>query len=141
MFLLDTNVASELRKARTPRIEPKVSAWAERTPAALMYLSTVTVLELEVGVLQMERRDPTQGAVLRRWFERGLLASFEARILSFDLAAAHRGSALHVPDRRPFHDALIAATALAHGLTVVTRNTRDFAPMGVPVLSPWDLPA
>lgn len=140
MFLLDTNVASELRKARTGRIAPSVRAWAERTPETHMYLSTITVLELEIGVLQMERRDPSQGRALRRWFERQILASFTDRILEFDIATARRCARHHVPDRRPTNDAIIAATALVHGLTVVTRNTRDFEATGVPLLDPWELP-
>jgi predicted nucleic acid-binding protein len=141
MFLLDTNVASELRKVTTGRIAPAVRAWAERTPETHMYLSAITVLELEIGVLQMERRDPNRGRVLRRWFERQVLTTFADRILDFDAAIARRCAPHHVPDRRPTNDAIIAATALVHGLTVATRNTRDFEPMGVPLLNPWELPA
>lgn len=138
MFLLDTNVTSELRKITAGRADDNVRVWAERTSEHLMYLSTATLLELEMGVIQMERRDPKQGAMLRQWLEAQVLTSFAGRILSFDTAIARRGAMLHVPDRRPAYDAIIAATALVHGLTVVTRNTRDFEPMGVSLLNPWE---
>lgn len=135
MYLLDTNVVSELRKAR--RADAVVRAWAEETPTGLFWLSTITLLELEIGVLRMERRDAAQGALLRRWLENWVLVRFGERMLSVDIAAAREGARLHVPDPRPERDALIAATALVHGLTLVTRNTADFEPMGVSLLNPW----
>jgi predicted nucleic acid-binding protein len=95
-------------------------------------------MELEVGVLQLERRDRAQGSVLREWLEGYVLPTFGGRVLAFDLAVARRCAGLHVPDRSPRHDAIIAATALVHGLTVVTRNTRDFEPTGVGLLNPWE---
>lgn len=135
MFLLDTNVVSELR--RPERADANVRAWASSTPAALYVISVVTVLELERGTLLMERRDARQGAILRRWLEREILAPLADRILPIDAAIARQCASLHVPHPRPERDALIAATALAHGLTVVTRNTTDFEPMGVGLLNPW----
>lgn len=135
MFLLDTNVVSELRKLR--RANPNVEVWATSTTPASMYLSVMTVLEIEIGVLLTERRDHRQGAVLRRWFETKVVTQFASRILPVDVAIARRCAALHVPDPRPERDALIAATALVHGLTVVTRNVADFEPMGVTALNPW----
>jgi predicted nucleic acid-binding protein len=138
MFLLDTNVVSELR--RPERADANVRSWALDTPTALYAISVVTVFELERGALRMERRDIAQGAVLRRWLENDVLARFAARILPIDTAIARRCAALHVPDPRPERDALIAATALTHGLTVVTRNAADFEPMGVAVLNPWLAP-
>ena len=135
MFLLDTNVVSELR--RPERANTHVRSWAAKTPAELYALSVVTVQELERGALLMERRDARQGAVLRRWLEEEVLKRLAARILPIDAAIARRCAHLHVPDPRPERDALIAATALTHGLTVVTRNTADFEPMGVAVLNPW----
>jgi hypothetical protein len=134
MFLLDTNVVSELR--RPERADANVRRWASSTPIELHAISVVTVLELERGTLLMERRDAVQGAILRRWLEQEVLAS-HAGILPVDLAVARRCATLHVPDPRPERDALIAATALVHGLTVVTRNAGDFEPMGVAVLNPW----
>jgi toxin FitB len=137
MFLLDTNVVSELRKAKTGKAHARVAAWATKVPAGSLYLSAITLLELEMGVLQIERRDPTQGAVLRRWFDAHVLPAFAGRVLSVDTAVALQCARLHVPDKLSEHDAMIAATALVHGMTVVTRNVADFEPSGVPVLNPW----
>ena len=134
-YLIDTNVWSELRSRG--RADSNVRTWAERADPAEMYLSVVTVFELERGVLLIERRDSQQGLRLRRWLEQHVLEPFEGQILPIDTAIARRCAALHVPDPRPERDALIAATALAHGLTVVTRNTNDFAPMGVALRNPW----
>jgi predicted nucleic acid-binding protein len=135
MFLLDTNVVSELR--RPERADANVRAWASNTPAELYALSVVTVLELERGILIMERRDAEQGAILRRWLEDEILAPLAARILPIDIAVTRQCANLYVPDPRPERDALIGATALEHGLTVVTRNTTDFESMGVALLNPW----
>ncbi|MEZ4322472.1 MAG: type II toxin-antitoxin system VapC family toxin [Myxococcota bacterium] len=138
MFVLDTNVVSELRKVAAGKAAPGVTAWSENTPPGAMFVSAITVLELELGVLAVERRDPASGAVLRAWLETRVLPVFDARVLSVDAAVARRCAALHVPDPRSERDALIAATALVHGMTVVTRNVRDFEPMGVQVVNPWD---
>jgi toxin FitB len=138
MFLLDTNVVSELRK--TTRAEPAVRAWASVHSPDLFHLSTMTLMELEIGVLRIERRDKPQGDRLRHWLQQVVVAQFDGRILDIDTAIARRCAHLHVPDPRPERDALIAATALVHGLTVVTRNTADFAPMGVALLNPWLAP-
>ncbi|MEQ1697946.1 MAG: type II toxin-antitoxin system VapC family toxin [Hyphomicrobiaceae bacterium] len=135
MYLLDTNVVSELR--RPERADSNVRSWASNTPVELYALSVVTVLELERGTLLIERRDTKQGAVLRRWLELEILAPLAERILPINSPIARRCAALHVPDPRPERDALIAATALVHGLTVVTRNIADFEPMGVKLFNPW----
>jgi toxin FitB len=135
MFLLDTNVVSELR--RPERADANLRAWASNTPAELCATSVVTVVELERGILLMERRDSVQGRVLRRWLEEEILARLAARILPIDTVVARQCARLHVPDPRPERDALIAATALTHGLTIVTRNVTDFEPMGVALLNPW----
>lgn len=135
MYLLDTNVVSELRKAA--RADASVRAWAENTAAGSSWLSTITALELEIGVLRMERRDVAQGAQLRRWLEDWVLTRFKERMLDVDVTVAREGARLRVPDPRPERDALIGATALTHGLTLVTRNVGDFEPMGVALLNPW----
>ena len=137
MFLLDTNVISEQRKMGTAREHPHVSAWTRATALETMSVSVVTLRELETWVLLWERRDPPQGLHMRRWYEDGVLAAFASRIHPVDQAVATRCAALHVPDPRPVADSLIAATALVYGLTVITRNTADFAPMGVKCLDPW----
>ena len=137
MYLLDTNVVAELRKAKSRKADQKVLAWANRVSPGSLFLSVITVLELEVGTLLMERRDPTQGAVLRFWLNTHVFPAFRDSILSVDTAVAQRCARLHVPDPRPDRDTLIAATALVHGMTVVTRNVDDFVPTGVNVLNPW----
>lgn len=141
MFLLDTNVVSELRKARTGRADPRVTAWASAIPASDLFLSVIVVQELEIGILQVERRDPAQGALLRAWLEDHVLPTFSDRLLPVDAAVARRSARLNVPDPRPYRDELIAATALVRGMTVVTRNVADFATTGVSLLNPWESPA
>ncbi len=112
-------------------------AWADSVETVDLFLSVITIEELEIGVLLAERRDPTRGTVLRAWLDRHVLPAFAGRILSLDTAIARSSARLHVPDPRPLRDAFIAATALAHGMTVVTRNVRDFEKTGVPILDPW----
>lgn len=138
MFLLDTNVISELRKVRAGNADRNVADWARAVPAGSLFLSVIVIQELEIGTLLAERRDPAAGAILRAWLEAHVLPAFAERILPVDLAVARRSAGLHVPDPRPIRDGLIAATALVRGLTVVTRNVADFAPTGVPLLNPWD---
>lgn len=138
MFVLDTNVVSELRKARTGKIDPNVAAWAGSVDAAELFVSSITIMELELGILSVERRDAVQGAVLRSWLEQHVLPEFSGRTLPVDTAVALRCAKLHVPDKRGERDALIAATALVHGMTVVTRNVADFEPTGVKIVNPWN---
>lgn len=141
MYLLDTNVVSELRKAKTGKADANVRIWAERVSALSLFLSAITILELETGILLIERRDPSQqGAALRSWLDLQVLPAFSGRILAVDTAVALRCARLHVPDPRSARDALIAATALVHGLIIVTRNVADFAPTGVSILNPWIAP-
>ena len=137
MYLLDTNVVSELRKVHAGKADALVAAWADSVDAADLYLSVITVQELEIGVLLAERRDPSQGAIFRAWLNGHVLPAFAGRVLMVDSAVALRSARLHVPDPRPVRDGLIAATALVHGMTVVTRNAADFTPTGVPILNPW----
>lgn len=137
MFLLDTNVISELRKAPAGKANARVIAWAKREDESTLFLSAITLMELEVGALQMVRRDPRQGAVLRRWLNEYVEPAFLSRILPIDAEVAKRCASLHVPNPCSYRDSLIAATALVHGLTIVTRNTRDFSSTGVPFLNPW----
>jgi toxin FitB len=136
MYILDTNVISELRKAN--KAHQNVRKWAQPLPAASLYISVISILELEIGILLIERRDKEQGATLRAWMDRHVLPTFSGRILAIDTAVAQRCAMLHVPDPRSDRDALIAATALVQGLTVATRNVADFEHMGVGVLNPWE---
>ena len=137
MFLLDTNVVSELRKIRLGKANRQVAKWADNVDATELFLSVITIQELEMGVLLVERRDPTQGAIFRAWLNDHVLPAFSDRVLPVDIAVAQRSARLHVPDPRPVRDALIAATALVHGMTVVTRNVADFEPTGVLIFNPW----
>lgn len=138
MFLLDTNVISELRKAGDGKADANVVAWLSSVDATTFYLSAVTIMEIELGILRIERRDSAQGTRLRAWMDQHILPEFANRTLPVDTAVALRCAPLHVPDPCSERDAFIAATALAHGMTVVTRNVADFAPTGVPLLNPWD---
>jgi len=137
MYLLDTNVVSELRKARSGKANGGVVRWADGVDAADLFVSVITLQELEIGILLAERKDAAAGAVLRSWFDGHVLPAFAGRVLPVDTAVALRAAPLHVPDPRPVRDSLIAATALVHGMTVVTRNVADFEPSRVPVVNPW----
>ncbi len=138
MFVLDTNVVSELRKVRAGKANPGVAEWASAVPSGRMFVSTITIHELEHGVLLAERADPAQGEVLRRWLDSSVAAAFADRVLVVDRAVARRAAALHVPDPAPFRDALIGATALEHRMTVITRNVKDFERFdGLAVINPW----
>jgi predicted nucleic acid-binding protein len=136
MYVLDTNVLSELR--RPDRAHRSVLAWASARPASEFFLSAITLLEIEWGALMRARQDPAAGVLLRRWIDEQVLAQFTDRILAVDAAVARRCAHLQeLPNRRGERDALIAATALTHGMAVVTRNVNDFVPTGVAVIDPW----
>ena len=138
MYLLDTNDVSDLRKAKTTRADKNVTAWAISVPATSLFLSAISILELETGVLLIERRDAVQGALLRVWLDDYVIPAFSGRILAIDTAVAQRCAKLHVPDPGAERDTLIAATALVHGMTIVTRNVMDFEHTGVKILNPWE---
>ncbi|HEY0181487.1 MAG TPA: type II toxin-antitoxin system VapC family toxin [Rhodopila sp.] len=138
MFLLDTDVVSELRKVRLGQADEHVARWADSVEVSALYLSVITVHELEIGVLRAERRDPVQGALFRVWISRHVLPAFANRVLPVDTAVAQRSARLHVAAARSLRDGLIAATALVHGMTVVTRNVDDFVSTGVSIINPWD---
>ncbi len=137
VYLLDTNVISELRKVRLGKADRHVAKWADSVDAADLYISVITIHELEIGVLLSERRDPVQGAVLRAWLNDQVVPAFDARILDIGQDVALRSAQLHVPNPQPIRDAFIAATALVHGLIVVTRNVKDFQNTGVKIINPW----
>ena len=137
MYLLDTNVLSELRKVGDGKADPNVITWISSVDAANFYLSAISLMELELGILLVERRDARQGERLRTWMRTRILPEFSERTLPVDQAVALRCARLHVPDPCPERDGYIAATALIHGMTVVTRNVADFEPTGVRLLNPW----
>jgi predicted nucleic acid-binding protein len=138
MYLLDTNVISEFRKSADGRINKSVKRWADEIPPDLMFISAISVLELEIGVLQIERRDKKQGLILRKWLNKNVLPAFLDRVLPVDLAVAQRCASLHVPNPKSERDAMIAATAIEHRMTIVTRNVSDFIQSGVKIFDPWD---
>jgi hypothetical protein len=138
MYLLDTDVVSELRKVKAGKAHPNVAAWNSTVAPPETFLSAISILELERGVRRIERRDTAQGTVMRAWMDEQVLPTFGGRILPIDVGVARRCAKLHIPDPRPERDALIAATALIHGMTVVTRDVGDFEPTGVAILNPWE---
>ncbi len=138
MYVLDTNVVSELRKVRSGKAHPGVSDWASGVASAQMFLSSMTIHELEHGVLLAERADPARGAVMRVWLDGSVAAAFANRVLPIDADVARRAATLHVPDPAPLRDAFIGATALVHRMAVVTRNVKDFERFeDLAVINPW----
>jgi predicted nucleic acid-binding protein len=136
-YLLDTNVASELRKVGDGKADANVTKWVGAQDSNDLFISAITILEIEHGILTIQRRDAAQGSRLRGWMDSRVRPEFAERVLPIDDAIATRCAHLHIPDRRNEADALIAATALVHGLTVVTRNVQDFDDTGVIVIDPW----
>lgn len=134
-YVLDTNVVSALRvRGRNPSVE----AWAGSIPATEQFVTAVTIAEIERGVVAKERTDEAQGKVLRRWLEERLLTAFADRVLPFDLPAARILATLRVPEHAPLDDALIAAIAKAADMTIATRITKHFEPLGVRSHNPWN---
>ena len=138
MFLLDTNTISELRKIALGRAHANVAAWERVHLPSELFVSVITLLEIEVGILRLAQKDRGRSETLKQWRDAHVLPFFEGRIFEVTQDISARCAALHVPKSRPAHDALIAATAIVHGLTVVTRNTVDFGAMGVKMLNPWE---
>ena len=137
-FLLDTNVVSELIR---PRSDPRVVAWVDATPESLLHLSVITLGEIRKGIDLLPDASPRRGALLS-WLEQDLRIRFEGRLLSFDDGVAERWGQIEAVARKrgmtlPTVDAQLAATAVHHGLTFVTRNTEHIGPAGVPVFNPW----
>jgi toxin FitB len=135
MYLLDTSVISELR--RPEKADLNVVRWSRKNPTASFFLSAISILEIETGALRLARKDKVQAAVLRCWIDDQIIPDFEGRILPVDTIVAKRCARLHVPNPRAERDAMIAATAIVHGLIVVTRNLADFKNIDVSLLNPW----
>jgi toxin FitB len=138
MFLLDTNIISESRKLGTARVNPNAARWFGQADVEASFISAMTVFELERGVQSMERRDPKQGAVLRRWLDDQIMTIYEHRTLALSREVALICAGLHIPDPKSERDAWIAATAINAGLTLVSRNVGDFANMGVTLFNPFE---
>jgi predicted nucleic acid-binding protein len=138
MYLVDTNIISEMRRLETGTANPGVQRWSDSVTRNQLFLSVVTIYELEIGVLRLMRNDLRQATVLEGWLHLQVLPAFTSRTLHIDTEIMLRCAPLHAPKTQAYRDSLIAATALVHGMTVVTRNVKDFAPMGVTVLNPWE---
>lgn len=137
MYLLDTNVISELRKAGSNRANTNVIKWAKDKPTTSLFISVITVFEIEMGVLLIERKDPKQAAIYRTWLNSHVLKAFSDRVLPFDTSVALKCAQLHVPNPKSERDGMIASTSIIHGLTLVTRNEKDFKHMDIEVVNPW----
>lgn len=138
MFLFDTNVVSEIRKIAADRADPNVERWVRSVDRSSSFISVVTLHELEIGVARAERSDAAKGRVLRQWLDQDVVDAFERRMLPIDAEVAREAAALHVPDPSPINDSFIAATALVHGLAVVTRDVSDYGRFeDVHVINPW----
>jgi predicted nucleic acid-binding protein len=134
MYVLDTNVVSAVR---VPGRAPAVEAWLRSVALVDQFTTALTLGEIEQGVRRKERDDRRQGKILREWYENQVLSAFAGRVLPFDARAARVFGRYPVPEEAPANDALVAATAEAHGMVVVTRNVRHFEPLGVRVRDPW----
>lgn len=137
-YLFDTNVISELRKP-PGRVNPRVASWADNLAEGNVYISSISVFEIERGILLKQRTDPVQAERLRDWFNGQVKVQFKGRILPFDEDVASVAAAMHVPDPKATADSLIAATAQVHSLIVATRNTPGFESMGVELVNPWEM--
>lgn len=138
MFILDTNVVSELRKAPAGKADVNVVKWASSVPSSSLYVSVITLMELQTGILLKERKDYEQGQLLHAWFNTKVLSAFENRVIPIDKDVALKCAAFHVPRRRPDRDTFIAVSAIVHGMTVVTRNIKDFDGTKAEALNPWE---
>lgn len=137
MYVLDTNIISELRKVIAGKGDQSVTNWFKSVPYHQLYISAISIMEIEIGILSKERKDPQQAKILRAWFDNYVLPEFSDRTLNIDKSVALCCANLHVPNPRSERDALISATAIANGMTIVTRNVKDFQVTGVRIINPF----
>lgn len=137
MYLLDTNIISEMRKVKQGKADESFIEWLSQADSSQFYISVITLMELERGVLAMERKDPTQGALLRQWLDSLITQMFASRVLNINHQTAVLCARLHVPNKHPENDSWIAASAKEHHLTLVTRNTKDFEHTNIPLFNPF----
>ena len=135
MYLLDTNVVSEFRKIHKGKGNQNVSNWAKQIAPDSTFINEIVLIELHIGILLKQRKDPKQAKMLQDWYDDWVLPTFKHRILA--LGSTDICASLHVPNPRPQHDALIASTAIAHDLILVTRNLSDFHHMNVKLFNPF----
>tara|TARA_R110001592_G_scaffold341474_1_gene630555 strand:+ start:27062 stop:27484 length:423 start_codon:yes stop_codon:yes gene_type:complete len=138
MYLLDTNVISELRKVKSGKADKHIESWSFQVDPQLLYVSSIVIHEIELGILLAERSDRAKGKVLRKWMSEHVLPAFDGRILSVDKDVVLVSAKYHVPDPKPYRDTLIAASAVVHDMTIVTRNVGDFNLDGLKVFNPWE---
>lgn len=138
MYLLDTNIVSELRKLETGKIHPQVYRWIKSNGFTHTYISAVTLAEIQTGILSLARKDKAQAASLDNWFTNRLLPAYRTKTLPVDTKVALIYAQLNVPNKRPINDAYIAATAIAHKLKLVTRNIQDFQGMPIILENPFE---
>ena len=131
MYLLDTNIISELKKLDSGKIHPQVQRWAYSINLMQTKISVVSITEIRTGILSLARKDQAQAASLDNWFTNRLLPAYRTKTLPVDAKVALIYAQLNVPNKRPINDAYIAATAIAHKLKLVTRNIQDF--QGIPI--------
>lgn len=137
MFLLDTNVISELRKVKSGKADKNVAKWSKTVDANDLFISVITLQEIELGIVLMERKDAKQGALLRKWFSDQVIPTFAERTLVVDAAVAKKCAEINAESIRPYRDGFIAATARVHRMTLVTRDVGDFEGTGVQLANPW----
>lgn len=137
MYLLDTNVISELRKIPKSTADKNVMAWAKSVDSTLMFMSTITIFEIELGIQLHRQKDATQSLMLHDWFHGHVMPLFAGRVLPVNEIIALTAAELNCPNRRPLNDSLILATGKVHQLIIVTRNEKDFEGAGIKVLNPW----
>jgi predicted nucleic acid-binding protein len=138
MFLLDSNVVSELRSAK--RCDPRVRSWERETPLASCWISVMALLEIRQGICQVKGKDAAFAEILEQWLEGRVKPAFEGRILSVTPTVAERAGRIAALRTRGLADCLIAATALEHRLALVTRNIADFEDLvGLKLVNPWNV--